>query len=149
MSYEQSVFLWNKLYMFILTPKTQIIHNIKKDSVVVSSKERPSATFDVISLFAVTDQKIKQIRIPKKYYHTEWVKRHNNTEGIVIGLVWFYGISAIIGYIMPNPVYTYISSSSSSSCRAESTNIPDPLYPRLPINHRLWQVFRVTSRIIT
>ena len=24
------------------------------------------------------------------------------------GLVWFYGISTIIGYLMPNPVYTYI-----------------------------------------
>ena len=23
-------------------------------------------------------------------------------------LVWFYGISAIIGYLMPNPVYAYI-----------------------------------------
>ena len=24
------------------------------------------------------------------------------------GLVWFYGISTIVGYLMPNPVYTYI-----------------------------------------
>ncbi len=24
------------------------------------------------------------------------------------GLVWFYGISTIIGYLMPNPLYTYI-----------------------------------------
>ena len=24
------------------------------------------------------------------------------------GLVWFYGISTIEGYLMPNPVYTYI-----------------------------------------
>ena len=24
------------------------------------------------------------------------------------GLVWFYGISTIVGYIMPNPLYTYI-----------------------------------------
>ena len=23
-------------------------------------------------------------------------------------LVWFYGISSIIGYLMPNPLYTYI-----------------------------------------
>ena len=43
-------------------------------------------------------------------------------------------------------IYIYIS---SSSCRATSTDIPDPLSPRLPIIHRLWQVFRVTSRIIT
>ncbi len=23
-------------------------------------------------------------------------------------MVWFYGISTIVGYLMPNPVYTYI-----------------------------------------
>ena len=22
-------------------------------------------------------------------------------------LIWFYGISTIVGYLMPNPVYTY------------------------------------------
>ena len=37
----------------------------------------------------------------------------------------------------------------SSSCRAASTEIPDPLSPLLPIVHRLWQVFRATSRILT
>ena len=24
------------------------------------------------------------------------------------GLVWFYGISTIVGYLMPNPVFTYV-----------------------------------------
>ena len=24
------------------------------------------------------------------------------------GLVWFYGLSTIVGYQMPNPVYTYM-----------------------------------------
>ena len=24
------------------------------------------------------------------------------------GLVWFYGISTIVGHLMPNPFYTYI-----------------------------------------
>ena len=23
-------------------------------------------------------------------------------------LVWFYGISTIVGYLMPNPLYTYL-----------------------------------------
>ena len=41
------------------------------------------------------------------------------------------------------------SSSSSSSCHATSTDILDPLSPLLPIVHRLWQVFRATSRILT
>ena len=27
---------------------------------------------------------------------------------IWFGLAWFYGISTIIGYFMPNPIYTYI-----------------------------------------
>ena len=37
----------------------------------------------------------------------------------------------------------------SSSCRAASTDIPDPLSPLLPIIHRLRQVFRVTSCVLT
>ena len=39
--------------------------------------------------------------------------------------------------------------SSSSWCRAVSTDTPDPLSPLLPIVHHLWQVFRATSRILT
>ena len=27
----------------------------------------------------------------------------------LLGLVWFYGISITVGYLMPNPFYTYIS----------------------------------------
>ena len=42
-----------------------------------------------------------------------------------------------------------VVTNSSSSCRTASTDIPDPLSPRLPIIHRLRQVFRYTSRIIT
>ena len=44
-------------------------------------------------------------------------------------------------------IEVYIS--SSSSCRAASTDIPDPLSPLLPIIHRLRQVFRVTSCVLT
>ena len=62
---------------------------------------------------------------------------------------WFYVISTFVGYSMPNSVYTNIHSSSSSSCRAASTNIPDPLSPLLPIVHRFSQVLRATSRILT
>ena len=39
--------------------------------------------------------------------------------------------------------------SSSSSCRADSTDIPNPLTPLLPIVHRLRQVFWTTFRILT
>ena len=45
--------------------------------------------------------------------------------------------------------HTYIYIYIYISCRAASTDIPDPLSSRLPVIHRLWQVFRVTSRIIT
>ena len=46
-------------------------------------------------------------------------------------------------------LHTVKQISSSSSCRAASTDIPDPLPPLLPLIHRFWQVFRVTSRILT
>ena len=42
-----------------------------------------------------------------------------------------------------------IADKSSSSRRAASTDIPDPLSPLLPITHRLRQVFRVTSCVLT
>ena len=45
-------------------------------------------------------------------------------------------------------IYIYISS-SSSSCGAASTDIPDHLSPLLPIIHRLRQVLRVTSCVLT
>ena len=38
---------------------------------------------------------------------------------------------------------------SSSSCHAASTDIPDPLSPLLPIVHHLWWVLSATSRILT
>ena len=38
---------------------------------------------------------------------------------------------------------------SSSSCHAACADIPDHLSPFLPIIHRLRQVFRVTSRVLT
>ena len=38
---------------------------------------------------------------------------------------------------------------SSSSCRATSADIPDPLSPLLPIVHCFWQVLRATFRILT
>ena len=38
---------------------------------------------------------------------------------------------------------------SSSSYRAASTDIPDPLSLLLPIVNRLWQVFRAPSCILT
>ena len=30
-----------------------------------------------------------------------------NFDSLWFSLVWFYGISTIVGYLMPNPSYTY------------------------------------------
>ena len=53
--------------------------------------------------------------------------------------------SSILGH---DQKYSSVSS-SSSSCRAASTDIPDPLSPLPSITHRLRQVFRVTSCVLT
>ena len=45
--------------------------------------------------------------------------------------------------------FNHLTSSSSSLCRAASTDILDPLSPLLLIVHRLLQVFRAISRILT
>ena len=54
-----------------------------------------------------------------------------------------------IGVEYAHPFLQVMISSSSSSCRAASTDIPDPLSPLLPIVHRHWQAFRATFRILT
>ena len=46
--------------------------------------------------------------------------------------------------------YSLLSqSSSSSSCHAASTDLPDPLSPPVTIAHRSWLVFKATSCIGT
>ena len=58
-------------------------------------------------------------------------------------------VDFLLKMTMFNNIPVKTSSSSSSSCRAASTDIPDPLSPLLPIVHRFWQVFRATSHILT
>ena len=43
----------------------------------------------------------------------------------------------------------FFNDNSSSSCRAASTDVPDPFSPPLPIIHRFRQVLWITSRILT
>ena len=45
--------------------------------------------------------------------------------------------------------FSNISPSSSSSCHAASTDIPDPLSPLLSIVLAFWQVLRAIYRILT
>ena len=56
--------------------------------------------------------------------------------------------------LKPKPKQNYLDTkalyiSSSSSCRVASTDIPDPISSLLPIVHRLWQVSRATSFILS
>ena len=53
-------------------------------------------------------------------------------------------------HVIPNPLESSMSSSlSSSSCRAISTDIPDPLTPRLPIVHWFRHILKAISHIGT
>ena len=36
------------------------------------------------------------------------IRIENALTAINLRLVWFYGISTIVGYLMPNPLFTYI-----------------------------------------
>ena len=89
------------------------------------------------------------MRCPYRYLNRSHLEMEGNCDlqedcSWLVGLV--HGISTFVSYLMPNP---FLYKSSSSSCRATSTDIPDPLSPLLPIIHRFWQVFRVASRILT
>ena len=88
-------------------------------------KCKPYSSFGGVS----SDHRIHSAKIPLSQYRnkkqTGWASRYD----------W--------------PSLTRVITSSSSSCRPASTDIPDPLSPLLPIVYRLWQVFRATSRILT
>ena len=46
-----------------------------------------------------------------------------------IYLVWFYGISTIVGYLMPNPFYTYIKYMISKHIlKITFLNKPEPVF---------------------
>ena len=62
---------------------------------------------------------IKKTELKKKERSTTEernVSKVNSTVEIIpvilllvwFGFFWFYGISTIVGYLMPNPLYTYI-----------------------------------------
>ena len=66
--------------------------------------------FAVIYILVVRHEFQPQVIIRKKSF---WRKVFKSIFNIVdmqqkIRLVWFYGISTIVGYLMPNPIYTYI-----------------------------------------
>ena len=83
-------------------------------------------------------------------------KYSNNANLCVFNKLLLYHIK-LVAYGVHNfllksdlhQLYMKPASLASSSCRATSTDIPDPLPPLFPIVHRLWQVFRATSCILT
>ena len=77
----------------------------------------------------------------------------NSRECLMPGihLLWELNIQLCLKASLLNGSLTKILSKyiSSSSSRAGSTDIPDPLSPLLPIVHRPRQVFRTTTCILT
>ena len=65
---------------------------------------------------------------------------------VIVSYTYFL-IFCICHKILTRNIYIYIYI-SSSSCRAASTDIPDPLSPLFLIVLRLWQIFMATSRIL-
>ena len=48
------------------------------------------------------------LTVVEKPFPSAKKKRGGVLSIVWFGLVWFYGISTIVGYLMPNPLYTYI-----------------------------------------
>ena len=80
----------------------------------------------------------------------------------IVYIIYTHHIIKLLLYSCPNLFSTYDTNivqysieyyytiyPSSSSCRAASTDIADPISPFLPIVRRLCQVFRATPRILT
>ena len=86
-----------------------------------------------------------------KTYQKRWTIEKDGGRGsarsvLAVGHYDDFGMSFFDRTVWP---FLGIFSSSSSSCRAGSMDIPDPLLPLFPIVHRIRQVFWTTSRIIT
>ena len=62
------------------------------------------ANIDQTKLFCHVNHQKGQVYKTFDSYHLEV-----EVEVYMFCLVWFYGISTVVGYLMPNPVFTYIS----------------------------------------
>ena len=88
---------------------------------------------------------------PAEYIQTTILLRSAIVLRRVLEILWYFLSLRLANNNNNNQLMQVwkTSSSSSSSCRAASRDIPDPLSPLLRIVHRLWQVFRATSRILS
>ena len=73
------------------------------------------------------------------YLRLFYVKKLGNRVYLFIFTFFINRLIGLVGRVFVNGPGDQVA---SSSCRAASTDIPDPLSPLLPIVHRLWQVFR-------
>ena len=86
-------------------------HNGRKDKITSFTHKN---IWNYINMSAVLKERIKKTTSTAKTMHTFFHKvtiswRGLNSFGLVwFGLVWFYGIWTIVGYFMPNLLYTYI-----------------------------------------
>ena len=99
-----------------------------------------------ISVICVKSCKILKQNFKFSFY-SSYVKIRNWNQQRFVRELFIVQISAKSLYKRLQWVYIYHH--HSSSCNAASTDIPDPLSPLLPIIHRLRQVFRVTSCVLT
>ena len=67
----------------------------------------------------------------------------------LIATYWYFCLRISMRWLISHKTKPNQALKPSSSCRATSRDIPDPLSPLLPIVHHLWQVFLTTSRILT
>ena len=64
--------------------------------------------YDLVWFSFMSYQKKKKKEKKKERIFNAKYPLYIYSNHIGFGLVWFYGISTIVGYFLPNPVYTYI-----------------------------------------
>ena len=116
LSIPQEQYLWY-FFSFGQFPNLGLIDNLKNGSFYkLHSHVCLLITFSYILAVLILCFKIPRyiyiyiyiyIVSPKnKYIFNNWFS--DGTFGCCLGWVGFYGISTIVGYLMPNPLYTYI-----------------------------------------
>ena len=127
-----------------ISPKVNVIARLEFEltnyDVIVKHVNHAAISKNCFSFICSTEPFTELLLIP---YPNSWTVREER-NGFVNGFPLMLSISRLF-----NDDFKGVEKSSSSSCRAGSTDIPDPLSPLLPIVHRLRQVFWTTSRILT
>ena len=144
--------LWHVAHYIDLTKVNKFCH---LKIYFFSSKDRDSFKWETLEILQYIDKSGSKLTIwtnskTQTYLHMRasrcHYEKHSENKLISFNKKQFFS-SNFFSIAVQQKLLS--SSSSSSSCRAAGTDIPDPISPLLPIIHRLWKVFRVTSRILT